>query len=209
MPNKNARVIIPLAIGVWLVALLLDTTDAPKAIHVAFYVSFAVAVPLVVFYLMAQTGWSTLAKRFRQIAPFAGAWRQCPTGYMALVSMGHPDYQSSKMGFISTLRVGTTAEALYLSMLFGKIPLLGLFFPNVQIPWPTVRKARSFEAPGFFSANRTSGALVQVNYDPNYTGTYIELEIGEPPVFLQLPADILGDAMARLLLAARDGNDRR
>jgi len=128
---------------------------------------------------------------------------------MALVSMGHPDYQSSKMGFISTLRVGTTAEALYLSMLFGKIPLLGLFFPNVQIPWPTVRKARSFEAPGFFSANRNSGALVQVNYDPNYTGTYIELEIGEPPVFLQLPADILGDAMARLLLAARDGNDRR
>lgn len=201
MPNKNAKVIIPLALTFPLVAFILDKTDAPKAMHVAFYVSFALAIPLVVFYLMAEAGWSTLAKRFRQSAPFNGAWRQCPTGYMALVSMDDPDYQSSKMGFISTLRVGTTAEALYLSMLFSKIPILGLFFPNVQIPWSTVRTARTFDAPGFFKKGDV--ALVQLNYDPNYTGTYIELEIGEPSVFLQLPAGVLGDAMARLPLAAR------
>ena len=203
MPNKNARVIIPLALAVWLGAIVLDQTDAPKEIFVAFWVGFAVATPLVVFYLMAETGWSTLARRFRQSAPFNGAWRKCATGYMALVSVDDPGYQNSKMGFISTLRVGTTAEALYLSMLFSKIPILGRFFPNVQIPWPTVRKARSYEAQGFFSANPNSGALVQVNYDLNYTGPYIELEIGEPPVFLQLPAGVLGDAVARLPLAAR------
>lgn len=201
--NRNARVIIPLALAAWLVAIVLDKTDAPKEIFVAFGVCFAVAVPLVVFYLMAEAGWSTLARRFRQIAPFNGAWRQCPTAYMALVSMDDPGYQSSKMGFISTLRVGTTAEALYLSMLFSKVPILGLFFPNVQIPWSTVRKARAFDAPGFFSANLSPGALVQVNYDPNYTGTYIELEIGEPPVFLQLSASVLGDAIERLPFAAR------
>jgi hypothetical protein len=203
MPNKNARVIIPLALAFWLGAIVLDQTDAPKEIFVAFAVCFAVATPLVVFYLMAEAGWSTLARRFRQIAPFNGDWRQCPTAYMALVSMDDPDYQSSKMGFISTLRVGTTSEALYLSMLFSKIPILGLFFPNVQIPWSTVRKARAFDAPGFFSANLSPGALVQVNYDPNYTGTYIELEIGEPPVFLQLSASVLGDAIERLPFAAR------
>jgi hypothetical protein len=122
---------------------------------------------------------------------------------MALVNMDDPDYQSSKMGFISTLRVGTSAEALYLSMLFSKIPILGLFFPNVQIPWSTVRKARAFDAPGFFSANWNPGALVQVNYDPNYTGTFVELEIGEPPVFLQLPVSVLGDAIRRLPLSAQ------
>jgi hypothetical protein len=203
MPNKNARVIIPLALAVPLVVYILDKTEAPKAIYVAFLVGFAVAIPLVVFYLMAETGWSTLARRFRQSAPFNGAWRKCATGYMALVSVDDPDYQNSKMGFISTLRVGTTAEALHLSMLFSKIPILGLFFPNVQIPWPTVRKARSFEAQGFFSANPNAGALVQVNYDPNYTGTFVELEIGEPPVFLQLPAGILGDAIERLPFAAQ------
>jgi hypothetical protein len=207
MPNKNARVIIPLALAVPLVVFILEKTEAPKAIYAAFWAGFALAIPLLVFYLMAETGWSTLARRFRQIAPFNGAWRQCPTGYMALVSMDDPDYQSSKMGFISTLRVGTTVDGLYLSMLFSKIPILGLFFPNVQIPWSTVGKARSFEAQGFFSANQNPGALVQVNYDPNYTGTYIELEIGEPPVFLQLPAGVLGDAIARLPLAARARSD--
>ena len=203
MPNKNARVIIPFVLVAWLLAVFLIRTDAPKALFVAFCVGFAVAIPLIVFYLMAEAGWSTLARRFRQIAPFNGTWRPCPTGYVALVSMDDPDYHSSKMGFISTLRVGTTAEALYLSMLFSKIPILGLFFPSVQIPWIAVRKARSFEAQGFFSANQSSGALVQVNYDPNFTGTYIELEIGEPPVFLQLPAGILGDAIQRLPFAAQ------
>ncbi len=201
-PNKNARVIIPLALAAPLVVFILDKTEAPKAIYVAFLVGFAVAVPLVVFYLMAEAGWSTLAKRFRQIKPFNGAWQPCPTAYMALVGMDDPGYQSGKMGFVSTLRVGTTAEALYLSMLFSKIPILRLFFPNVQIPWPTVRKARAFDAPGFFKKGDV--ALVQVNYDPNYTGSYIELEIGEPPVFLQLPAGILGDAIARLPFAARE-----
>jgi hypothetical protein len=201
-PNKNARVIIPLALAAPLVVFILDKTEAPKEIFVAFAVGFAVAIPLVVFYLMAETGWSTLAKRFQQGAPFNGAWQPCPTGYMALVSTDHPDYQSNKTGFISTLRVGTTADALYLSMLFSKIPILGtMFFPNVRIPWSTVRTARAFDAPGFF----TKGDVVpvQVNYDPNYTGTFIELEIGEPPVFLQLPAAILGDAIERLAFAAR------
>ena len=201
MRNKNARVIIPLALAVPLVVFILDRTGAPTALYAALWVGFAVAVPLVVFCLMAETGWSTLAKRFRQIAPFNGDWRQCPTGYMAPVSMDDPDYQRRKLGFISTLRVGTSVEALYLSMLFSKIPILGRFFPNVQIPWPSVRHARSFAAPGFFGANQNAGALVQVNYDPNYTGTYLELEIGEPPVFLQLPAGVLGDAIARLPLS--------
>lgn len=199
--NRNAKFIIPLALGAPLVVFILDRTDAPRAVYVACAIGFALAIPLLVFYLMAQTGWSTLAKRFRQSAPFNGAWRSCPTAYMAPVRMDDSGYESSKMGFISTLRVGTSAEALYLSMLFSKVPVLGLFFPNVEIPWSTIGKARTFNAPGFFKKGDV--VLVQVNYDPNYTGAFVELEIGEPPVFLQLPVGILGDAIRRLPLAAR------
>lgn len=199
--NRNAKFIIPLALGAPLVVFILDRTEAPRAVYVACAIGFALAIPLLVFYLMAQTGWSTLAKRFRQSAPFNGAWRSCPTAYMAPVSMDDSGYQSSKMGFISTLRVGTSAEGLYLSMLFSRIPILGLFFPNVQIPWSAIGKARTFDAPGFFQKGDV--VLVQVNYDPNYTGAFVELEIGDPPVFLQLPVGILGDAIRRLPLAAR------
>ncbi len=199
--NRNAKFIIPLALGAPLVVFVLDRTDAPRAVYVAFAIGFALAIPLLIFYLMAQTGWSMLAKRFRQSAPFNGAWRSCPTAYMAPVRMDDSGYERSKMGFISTLRVGTSAEALYLSMLFSRIPILGLFFPNVQIPWTAIGNARTFDAPGFFQKGDV--VLVQVNYDPNYTGAFVELEIGEPPVFLQLPVGILGDAIRRLPLAAR------
>jgi len=34
---------------------------------------------------------------------------------------------------------------------------------------------------------------MQVAYDPNYTGKFIEMEVGEPPVFIQLPAAIVGE----------------
>jgi hypothetical protein len=37
-----------------------------------------------------------------------------------------------------------------------------------------------------------------VAYDPNYTGTFIELEAGEPTVYIQLPETILGEGLHRL-----------
>lgn len=39
-----------------------------------------------------------------------------------------------------------------------------------------------------------------MSYDPNYTGTFVELVVGEPPVFIQLPEKLLGEGTAQLEL---------
>ena len=60
--------------------------------------------------------------------------------------------------------------------------------------------ARTYEAPGWFTPASEPGTILQVGYDPNYTGTFVELAIGDPPVFIQLPAELLGEAMSLLPL---------
>ncbi len=198
--NKNAKVIIPVAIVAWLLAIAVFVGEAPRLIQGVYVVAFAIGVPVMVFYLMAETGWRALAKSYREIVPFAGPWKLAATGQMALVSVHHPDFQRIKMRFVGgSLRVGTTADALYLSTLFPRLPVLRWFFPTLQIPWSAVSKAHAFEAPGWFGPASEPGTLLQVAYDPNYTGKFIEMEIGEPPVFLQLSEEILGEAVSRLL----------
>ena len=152
----------------------------PAVVEAAFFIALAVAIPVMVFYLMAEEGWSTLARRYRARAAFAGPWRPCPTGQMALVSVDDPEFQRRKLRLVGgTLRLGTSPEALHLSMLFSKIPLLGLFFPDVRIPWSAVTSARTYEAPGWFRPASEPGTLLQVGYDPNYTGTFVELAVGD------------------------------
>ena len=200
LSSKNAKVIIPAAIVAWLFAIAVFVGDAPAVVKGVYVVAFAIGVPLMVFYLMAETGWRALAKSYREIVPFAGPWKRCATGQMALVSVHHPDFQRMKMRFVGgVLWVGTTADALYLSTLFSRVSILRLFFPTLQIPWSAVSRAHEFDAPGWFGPLREPGTLLQVAYDPNYTGKFIEMEIGEPPVFLQLSEEILGEAVSRLL----------
>ncbi len=199
--NKIPRVVIPLAIGVWLLGIAVFKTGAPAVFETIFVLAFVVAIPTIVFYLMAEQGWSTLAKRYRSTVPFTGTWQACPTGQLATVRVGHPEFNQRRLRLVSTLRVGTTPEALYLSMLFSKIPFLGRFFPDVRIPWAAINSARTYEAPGWFTPQRQPGTVFQAAYDPNYTGTFVELEVGRPPVFIQLPLPILGDAASRLRLA--------
>ncbi|MGH2348278.1 MAG: hypothetical protein ACRDFT_02290 [bacterium] len=203
--NKIAKVVIPLAIGAWLLGIVVFRTGAPAVFEAIYIVAFVVAVPTVVFYLMAEQGWSTLAKRYRSTAPFTGTWQVCPTGQMATVSVDHPEFNQNRLRLVSTLRVGITPEAFYLSMLFSKVPLLGLFFPDVRIPWTAIAAARTYEAPGWFAPQRQPGAVIQAAYDPNYTGTFVELEVGQPPVFIQLPLPTLGDAASRLRLTPAEG----
>ncbi|HEY9870659.1 MAG TPA: hypothetical protein V6D08_15945, partial [Candidatus Obscuribacterales bacterium] len=79
--------------------------------------------------------------------------------------------------------------------------LLKRIFPPLCIPWQSVNSARSFEAPGWVPAGTASGAILQATYDPGFKGQFLELEVGEPPVFLQMSADLLGDKVNRLPLA--------
>ena len=79
-----------------------------------------------IFYLLAEMSWSSLAKRFRARGSFGGPWRPAATGQMANVSVFDPTFQRNKLRLVGgTLRLGTTPTALHLSMLFSKIPSLG------------------------------------------------------------------------------------
>jgi hypothetical protein len=198
--NRNAKLIIPLAIAVWLVALLGHQIGAPPAFWLLLGIAFAAIVLVVVFHLMAEQGWSILARQFRSHTPFTGEWRTWPTAQMSLVNVDDPDFTKHRLRMVSTLRVGTTPEALHLSLLFSKIPLLGNFFPDVRIPWLDFNSARTFEAPGWFKPLQEPGAVFQAGYDPNYRGTFVELVAGEPPVYLQLPLEALGEGAPQLRL---------
>lgn len=202
MASKNAKVIIPFVLVTWLATIVVLQSEAPPIVEAVFFLAIAVAIPVMVFYLMAEMGWSTLARRFRTRESFKGVWTPCPTGQMAPVSVDDPEFHRNKLRLVGgTLRIGTTRDALYLSMLFSRIPILGRFFPDVQIPWSAVTSARTYEAQGWFQAASEPGTVFQAAYDPNYTGTFVELVVGEPPVFIQLPAHLLGEGMTRLPFA--------
>lgn len=205
MASKNAKVIIPFVLVTWFVAIWLFRPGMPVFAQAGYVAAVVIAIPVIVFYLMAQSGWSALADRFRARQAFGGPWRPCPTGQMALVSVQHPDYRRHRLRlFGGNLGLGTSEHALHLSMLLAKVPVLGQFFPEVAIPWSAVTSAMTYEAPGWVRPQQQPGIFFQAEYDPNYTGTFVELVVGAPPVFLQLPADMLGDAMSRLPLSATE-----
>lgn len=197
--NRNAKVIIPLAVAAWLGGILLSREGVPPIFEVVFFVAFAIAVPVVVFYLIGETGWRALAKLYGTTEPDRIERQPCATGQMALVSVDHPEFHQAKMRFVGgSLLVATTADALHLATMVSALPVLRWFFPSLKIPWAAITKAHAFEAPGWFAPPSEPGTLLQVAYDPNYTGKFIEMEIGDPTVFIQLPAAILGKSLARL-----------
>lgn len=197
--NKNARVIIPLAIAAWAGGIVAFKLGLPAVFGAVFIVAFAVAVPVTVFYLISEAGWRALAKRHRAREPYRGAWQPCATGQMAMVSVDHPDFNRVKMRFVGgSLRVAATGDALHLATGLSKVPLLGLCVPALTIPWTAITKAHVFEAPGGFAPLTEPGSLLQVAYDPNYTGKFVELEVGDPVVYIQLPAAILGEGLQAL-----------
>ena len=52
-------------------------------------------------------------------------------------------------------------------------------------------KARSVSSASFASRVTEPGTLLQITYDPNFQGRIAELAVGEPPVHLQLQADLI------------------
>jgi len=205
MTNKNARVIVPTVLVFWLLSLVVFKSETPGVIQAVFMAAFGVAIPLIVFYLLAEAGWRVLARGYPQAEGFSGSWKVCPTGQMAPVSIDDAGYERVKARFVGALRVGTTGSGLYLSTLFSRVPVLGLFFPMLQIPWAAISRARTYQAPGWVGPASEPGTIFQALYDPNYTGTFVELQVGEPPVFLQLPLAIFGEAAARLPLPSDGG----
>jgi hypothetical protein len=197
--NKIPRVVIPLAIVFWLGSILVFRAGVPDVARFVFVAAMVVTIPAAVFWLMAEQGWSTLARQFRAHHAFRGKWQSCPTGQMALVGVDHPEFNRRRLRLVSTLLVGMDTDALHLSTLFSRVPVLNLLFPDVAIPWRAITSARLFEPRGWVAPASEPGALLQLGYDPNYTGRFVELTAGEPPVYLQLPLALLGEPGERLV----------
>jgi hypothetical protein len=198
MRNKNARVIIPLAVLFWVLAIVVFREGTPGFVFALFVIAFVITIPAAVFYLIADMGWTPLARRYRALAPFRGDWRLSPTVHMSRVSVRDPAYARNMMRFLSTLRTGVSEEGLHLTTLLSRVPLLSRLFPELLVPWSAITKATTFEAPGWVKPVSEPGAIVNIGYDPNFTGTFVELEVGQPPVFIQLPLPSLGEFGARL-----------
>ena len=200
-PNRIPKIVIPLAIAAWLGGVVMAKVGVPAIVDALLIVAFVIAVPVAVFYLIGESGWRRLASHYKAGVPYEGKWTMCPTGQMALVNVDHQDFNKVKMRFVGgALSVAVSPEALHLRTMASGLPILGWFFPALQIPWTAVTKAHAFEAPGWFGPASEPGTLLQIGYDPNYTGKFIEMEIGEPPVFVQLSAEILGEGLSRLRL---------
>lgn len=168
-----------------------------------FVAAFVISIPVIVFSLMARAGWSTLASRYRAAEAFGGAWTVQPTAVMSHVPLDDPGFRSQQMRFIGgTLRV-TGPDALHLATPLSHLPLLGRLFPELRVPWSQVGSARTYEAPGWYPPQREPGALLQVAYDPNYTGAFVELALGDPAVYLMLPTSVIDRAVLERLPAAR------
>lgn len=203
MPNKNARVIIPFVIVSWLLSIAIFQKHTPVWLQLLFALVFAAATFYIVFSLMSDTGWRTLAKHHPEMQAFKGTWQACPAATVAPVTIADPNFQRVKLQLASVLKIGTTTDALYLTTIFSNLPVIKLFFPTVQIPWSAFTSAHKFEAGGFFKGPTEAGNLLQINYDPNYTGEFIEAQVGDAtPVFLQLPAAVLGENVSRLPLTS-------
>lgn len=195
--NKIPRIVIPLALLGWAGGVLATQVDSPL-VTVIWVVTLAVVTPVAVFYLLAEQGWSTLARRFRSRQRYNGPWQTIPSAGVSLVSTESLQYAKQRVRLAGALRIATSDDALHLSLLFGRIPILGLFFPDLRIPWQDVTSARPYEAPGWVTPTSQPGALLQATYDPNYKGTFVELTAGQPPVFIQLPAAVLEEHKKRL-----------
>lgn len=182
------------ALGVFVVLLLVLPTlfkYMPWIGEVVFLLCMG-GVLVLVYSVMTKSGWSTLARNHREVVPFKGRWLATGIAQISPVSASDPKYDRKYGRFFGTLRMGTTAEAVYLSTIFSDLPLLQKLFPPLQIPWSAMTQGRVQDTPGV-EISLQDGSISK--------SKWIELQVGEPPVFLQPPAELLADFLPRIPFA--------
>jgi len=197
---NNAKFIIPAAIGLWLLGPILFAPNRPGWVHVVGGIGCFLGIAgLVGFLLIRNTGWPALAARYPARHAVPGPWHPCRTVVMALVPVEDPGYERAKVRIVSILRVATTEESLNLAAIGPLRPII----PALQIPWTAMVRARRLDPSGWVRGPQEPGALFQLTYDPGYTGDFVEIELHEPTVFLQLPLGVLGEAAGKLPIVRR------
>jgi hypothetical protein len=97
------------------------------------------------------------------------------------------------------ISVGVTSSALYIVA----PSIVRFLFPTIQLPWAAIASAKPFEAPGWVQPVGEPVALlqVQVEYDPGFSGEFIELETTAPKTCIRLPGYAIEDARRYLPLS--------
>jgi hypothetical protein len=201
--SKNALVILPFVVGVWFVGATVGR-QAPFWAQLAFFIAVGIGMLCVFLFLIADTGWRRLSRTYRASGPFDGQWRICNAGHISRVSIRDHDFIKNRTRLSALLRVGASDDALHLRTPFSRVPLFKLFLPQLEVPWSAIRLARVYTASGWASSSAAlqSAARRRAAYDPSYTGEFVELVIGDGPVFMQMPLELLGVGIERLAIAA-------
>lgn len=194
----NWKFIIPTAIGLWLLLPRVLESNLPPWAKVSVCVAAALLIAgLVGFLLVRQTAWFDLAQRYPARLPVSEPWRWCRTAVLSRAALDAPTYEQEKVRLHSILRVAATHDALNLAA----IPVFRPLIPPVQIPWSAIAHARAFDGSGWIQPPSNPGAFFQLSYDPGSKGRFAELELTDPRLFIQLPAEALGSAWDRLPLS--------
>lgn len=189
----NARIILPLVAAVLVLAWLIQAGMLPTWLTNLGWAPLFAAVWFVIGYLFVkQSGWRALARKYPAEPPLRTPWRTCPTAVMATVELGSASYERRKVRLNSIVRVGVDDQALYVSAIW----VFALLFPPMRIPWSAIARVRYFDPSGWYKYTPKPGMVFQLNYDPGYTGQFVEIQIAEPTTFLQLPAGLLSEAIA-------------
>ena len=191
----NSKFIIPAAIVFWLVGIFVFKNETPDWLKiVTAVVLFLAIVILVGFLFLRQSSWRKLAQKFPSTQPFTGLLKTCQTAVIDSISITAPNYTKPKVRLNFIVKVGSDADALYIST----IKIFRALLPTIQIPYSAITSTRYFDAAGWVKAPSSPGSLINLQYDPGYKGQFLEIEISEPKIFIQLPASQLTEAIQYL-----------
>jgi hypothetical protein len=154
---------------------------------------FVATFGLVLVLFVRQSRWRRLSARYPASPAFTGTWRTCRTSIVSPVALGESGYRQNKVVFIFAMRVGADEQALYLS----GASVFRLLLPPVRVPWSAIVRVRHFEANAWTDRPQALHT-VQFVYDPGYSGPFVELEVADPHLFIQLPAAQIKEALAHL-----------
>jgi hypothetical protein len=156
-------------------------------------VATVAAIPLLVAFLFVQkSGWRDLASAYPGGPRSPAGWNTCRTAIFSTVPMDHPAYRRSQVRFVFIVRVKSDAEALHVTT----IAPFTLLLPPIRLPWSAIAGVRYFDPSGQDAYAPGAGPVFQLNYDPGYTGHFLEAQIRDPAAFIQLPVAQVQEVVA-------------
>jgi len=168
-----------------------------EAQNVLFMVVFFGVVGMMAYLVVRGSGWRALAAKYPERAAYTGELRRCSTIQMTALGSEQTFPVRLAGGIVS---VGVTSDALYIVA----PSVVRFLFPTIQLPWNAIASAKPFDASGWVAPIAPVGesaTVIQVEYDPGFSGDFVELETTAPKTCIRLPTYAIGDARSHLPLS--------